>query len=536
MDAVVAGVVLALAALSLVILRQLDPSGPTWGTRLRSRLLFGVPWGTLIAVGIVLVVYLVVQSAWGNLRRPVVIPFQSWSYTYPTGWLTAAFAHSGYGHLFANVTGALVLGSLAEYAYGHFPQRRGSVSFGSWRTNPYVRAFVIVPAAILLTGLFTSLFSIGPVIGFSGVVFAFAGFALIRYPLGTVIGLFAISALRRVYDAVRTPELTRGFIETGPSPPWWAEVAIQGHAIGFILGALIGIHLFRRRGQLPAAWRIWAGVFLFGIAQNLWAVYWFEGTDRWILLQGVGIVLVILLALLVTTSASLSDRAIVRAVSGRQMAVVLLAIGLAVLVGPAVPVNLITTDTGDAAERPGIEVDDYRVIYAEGIVNRMVVVGDIDIGGLGEVRTSGIIVYSESRDIWVRTVSSSRLASDGRATIRLGDVASRVTVSAERPTWSVVGNRSVYQVWLASDDERELAFESGASTADALIANHTVTLSSVDGTFTMTIARDGEPIGSAPIPEDGSSTTVGELTIEHHEGSLYAVSDGTVVSVATVDT
>ena len=428
MDQLYVVAVLVALAVSLAVIRQIDATA-RWGERLRSRLLMGVPWGTLIAVAVVLTVYLVVQSGWENTRNPVIIPFQSWSYTYPLGWLTAGFAHSGYGHLLSNVTAMLVLGSLAEYAVAHYPQRRGAVSFGTRWDHPYIRAFVVVPVALIATGLFTSLFALGPVIGFSGGVFAVAGVALVRYPLATVLALFGIRALRRVYEAIQTPTFTRGFVETGPSPPWWAEVAVQGHAIGLLAGVIVGIYLFRRRDAIPPAWRIWTGVFLFGIAQNLWAVYWFEGTDRWILLQGIGVVLVIALALAVTAAAASADRPLLRGVSSRQTAVAVLVVSLALLMGPAVAVNLITTDPGDAADRPGVEVDDFRVIYAEGISNQMVAVGGIDIGGLGEVRTSGVIVYSEERDIWVRAVSAASLADRGIATVELGGIASRGPVS-----------------------------------------------------------------------------------------------------------
>lgn len=503
------------------------------GEHLRSRLLLGVPWGTLIACGFVLSVYLFVQSAWGNLRDPVVIPFQSWSYTYPTGWLTAGFAHSGYNHLLNNLTATLVLGTLAEYAFSHFPQRRGAMSFGSWSTNPYVRAFVIVPIVIIGLGLFSSLFSLGPVIGFSGVVFAFAGFALVRYPIATVVGLFAIRAVRRLYDTLQNPTITRGFIETGPSPPWWAETAVQGHAIGLIAGVILGIYIFNRRDSLPSPWRIWTGVFLFAIAQSLWAVYWFEGTDRWILFQGIGFVLVVILAGLVTAAATSSDRSIVSDISYRQIAVTVVLLALALLIGPAIGVNLITTDPGDATERPGIEVDGYNVIYAEEIQNRMVAVGGIDVGGLGDVRTSGVIVFSDERDIWMRTVSASRLASDKRASINLGGVGWKTTVQVERPTWSVRGNSSVYQVWIEHDDDRVMSFSSGPSTSDVQVANHTVTVFSEDERFQLRIKHENETIDTVDIPEPGESVEVGEVIIENEDRTLYLRHDGTVVSFAS---
>lgn len=525
----------ALAALvgAILVLRRVDPDLDTWWTTVRSRLLMGVPWGTLVAVAIVLFVYLLVQSGYEDLRNPVVIPFQSWSYTYPTGWLTGGLAHSGLGHLLNNVTAILVLGSIAEFAYGHFPRQRGRASFSSYRTNPYVRAFIIVPAALVATALFSALFAIGPVIGFSGVVFAVGGFALIRYPLATVLGLFAISAIRRLHDAVTDPVIVTGFVESGPAPPWWAEVAIQGHAIGLLLGLLAGIYVFRRRETAAPVTRLFAGVLLFAVAQNLWAVYWFHGTDQWILLRGIGIILVIALAVLVAVAVTRDTLELTAGITTRQLGVALLAIALALLIGPAIPLNLTMTDPGEAADRPGIEVDDYRVIYAEDIVNRMVAVGDIDFGGLPEVRTSGVIVYSEERDIWTRAVSTSQLADRQWALIPLGDAFTRTDVFAQYTGWDVHGNDSVYQVWLWLEGSSELAFEADRSTADVRIANHTVDIASEDGTFVLDLVYDNETVATTELPEAGESVSLDAFTVERVDDALYIEHDGTRIQIAS---
>ena len=47
--------------------------------------------GTL-TVGAVAAVYLFLQGAGSDLRRPVVIPFRAWSYFYPLGMVTGAFS------------------------------------------------------------------------------------------------------------------------------------------------------------------------------------------------------------------------------------------------------------------------------------------------------------------------------------------------------------------------------------------------------------------------------------------------------------
>jgi hypothetical protein len=86
------------------------------------------------------------------------------------------------------------------------------------------------------------------VIGFSGVVFAFAGVALVRYPLTTILALVAGRVLGILRAALQTPTLEAKAQPTF-STPWWAEVAIQGHALGLFVGVLLGVWLLRRRGD-----------------------------------------------------------------------------------------------------------------------------------------------------------------------------------------------------------------------------------------------------------------------------------------------
>ncbi|MFP4591557.1 MAG: rhomboid family intramembrane serine protease [Halobacteriales archaeon] len=530
---VVYWVAIALALVgTLLLLARLDPTVARINDRLRRRWLLGVPWGTLVSVALVVVVYLFVQDGISQLRAPVTLPFRAWSYAYPTGWLTAGFAHSDLGHLEGNLTAAIVLGSLAEYAVGHYPTERGAITFSSWRTNPYVRAFVLVPAAVVGAGLFTSLFAIGPVIGFSSVVFAFAGVALVRFPLATLVGVLGYRALRTLVDALRSPELVSGISQPPPSQPWWSEVAIQGHAIGLLLGLLVGIAIFRRRGTLASPWRVWTATVLFAITQSLWAVYWFEGADTFRLFQGLGLVLVVVLAGLVAATAAGGDRPLLRGWSRRQLAVGTLVLGLIVLSAPAVPVNLVKTDPGPAAEYPGLEVADYRVIYAEDVENELVTIVDTGIVDLGDVRTSGVIVASERRDIWFRVVSRERLDEFGVSYVHLGGVGWRETVSAHRDDWSVAGNGSVYQVWLHDDDRRVHAFASPPRRAEAVVANRTVTIGVENESFVATVERDGESLDTVAIPSVNATVDVAGVTLRNDEGTLRLEHDGTSVPVA----
>src|SRR6056297_1103233 len=141
-------VVLAVLA-TVVAVRRLV--GTRLTAPLRRRLLLGVPWGTLLTIAGVLAVYLFVQGAYWH-SRPLVTPFRTWSYRYPLGMLTAAFTHASRSHVTGNLLGTLVYGTVVEYAWSHYPTKRGATSFGSWRTNPFVRVLAI-PAGAVVVGL-----------------------------------------------------------------------------------------------------------------------------------------------------------------------------------------------------------------------------------------------------------------------------------------------------------------------------------------------------------------------------------------------
>ncbi|MFB6097296.1 MAG: rhomboid family intramembrane serine protease [Haloferacaceae archaeon] len=287
----------------------LDRPRGRWGAALRRRFVAGVPWGTLTVTAFVLGVYLFVQGGLAHWYRPVVIPFRAWSYFYPLGMLTAAFAHNGPGHILGNLAGVLALAPIVEYAWGHFPRERGSRSFGSLGTNPVVRAFVLFPAVVVAVGLLTALFAVGPIIGFSGVVFAFGGFALVRYPYATLVALLVSRTLGTIRVALQNPILVAEARPTFYSP-WWAQVAIQGHALGLLIGALLGFWFVRTRewADRPSALRLWTAVVLFAVTEGLWAVYWYRGGVTYVLYRGVGVVLVFVLATLLTAAATASSR------------------------------------------------------------------------------------------------------------------------------------------------------------------------------------------------------------------------------------
>ncbi|MFC7236274.1 rhomboid family intramembrane serine protease [Halosegnis marinus] len=525
-------VLLVGALASVATLFALARPGGRWGVRLRRRFVLGVPWGTLLTVALVAAVYLFVQGGWSQWYRPLVVPFRAWSYFYPLGMLTAGLAHSGPGHLMGNLFGTLVFGTLAEYAWSHFPTRRGSESFVSLRTNPFAR-ILAVPVAAALLSVTTGLFALGPVIGFSGVVFAFAGFALVRYPVAAVVLLAAGDLVGLLYRSWLTPVVSASG-SVGYSTPWWSGIAIQGHAVGVFTGFVLAVLLFRARDELPSPGKVWLGAVAYAAAQGLWAVYLFEGGDSYVLYRAAGLGLVFLLAAVVTAAATASRRDLVAAIdlSRREAAVGLLVAVLLALSLAAVPYNLLTVDDV-APEEGSVEVRDYTVFYAEGVTDQYVAAYDLPFYEASNVTTSGLVVASDRRQVWWTAASRGQIAFAGRGGVRIGGLGWRDTVVAERAGWTVVGNRTVYTVHLRHDGETTFAYASDPSRAEPTVAGRNVSFVARDTGFSVRVTDGGTTLGRAAVPTNNSSVRVGGLTLRRNGTRLFAERNGTSVRVGT---
>jgi membrane associated rhomboid family serine protease len=521
--------------LSLVLVRRLDGPSGRWGRRLRSRFLLGVPWGTLVSAMGILAVYLFVQQGWSHWRNPVTLPFSSWSYLYPVGWLFSAFSHSGPGHLLGNLTTTLAVGPLAEYFFSHYPSKRGENPFFSRTSNPWNRAFVIFPAGVALVGIATSLFSWGPIIGFSGVVFAFVGFALVRYPLMTVVAVSAQGVIRTVYRAMRDPVI---FGSASPSfgDPWWFGIAVQGHVLGLLVGVLLGVAVLYRRRERVSALRIWTGAVVLGMSMSLWALWWYRGESAYVLYRGAGVLFVIALAALTTVAATADRRPIFGDVSHQQVGLLALLLPLAVMVGVAIPVNL--TTVGDASvpgQGPGVEVQGYNVTYAEGVQNQKVSAIDVSLfGETTDVTTSGVVVINDDREIWATPVSRNRLGFTGRFDVRVGGVGWSEVVSVQRRGWSAVNGGTAYQVWLRGPDAENWTktFSSASAVAEPTIANRSVAVVPESDRFALHVVQNNSTVADAPIPAKGESVTIDGIRFERDGRKLYAALNGTRVRVA----
>ena len=535
-SALVAGVVVSLATLVYV-----SRPGGRWGAIARKRLVMGLPWGTLVAVAGVACFYLFVQDGLANPRKPLEIPFRAYSYFYPLGILTSGFAHTSLGHVTSNLLGTLVFGSLAEYAWSHFPRRRGRSSFASLGSNPFVRiaAWTLGAAGAAVA---TSTFGLGPVIGFSGALFAFVGFALVRFPIATVVAALSTRVVTQLYNAIRVPEVQQSAAETF-SRPWWAGIAIQGHAVGLLLGVVAGTALLYRRDVRPTPEHVWLAALAFAVDRGLWAVYLPEGSETYRLFRALGMAAVFVLAAIVAGGTSATTRALLPSVdlSRRDVAFGVVFAALVAVAFVGVPLNLSAVEdpTAGVGEADAVEVGDYTVLYAEGVENRFV--SSVPVPG-GENRTenrvksSGLIVVSERRNIWWEEVSAARLESAGAATIRVGGLAWSEDVRATRTTWAVAGGNATYHVRLGlaaeNSSDRPVVFRADPVEADAVVDGRRLSIAPAGDGFEVAVSRHNETLGRAAIPPGNGTVTTGGVTLFRENRNLFAERGLTRVRIA----
>jgi len=500
----------------------------------RSRLLFGVPWGTLVVVAGVVAFYLFVQ--FGRSGSPLVVPFVSWSYFYPLGVLASPLAHAGLGHVTGNVIGTLALAPIAEYAFSHYPTDRGASSFASWRSNPYVRALVFFPLGVLLVAQLTGVFSWGATIGFSGVVYAFAGFALVKYPLATVVAVTGRDVISVLWQTLGDPVT---FASAAPSfgPPWWAGIAVQGHLFGFLVGAVLSAALLARRGERPNAARVWVGSVVLATSMSLWAVWWYGQSAEYVLFRAGGLLLVVVLAVVLAAVAGADDRTLTGDLTGRQVASLALLLPVVTMSVVAVPVNLTTVSEADLPGEP-VSVEGYEVTYAENVTNERVAAVSVPyFEQATNVSASGVVVANADRSLWAEQVSAGELAFYGDAAVTVGGLGWKETVWVHRRGWVTDGGGAVYNVYVDPPDaDWRHAYASESATADPVLDGQRVRLAAEGGAFGLEVVENGTVVGVVGVPEANQTATAGSLTFERNASRLLAHHENTTVTVAREET
>ncbi len=520
---------LAVTALALVgatlVLRRAGVPVRAYARALRRRWLLGVPWGTLVVIAWLFAVYLVVQRGWWHWYRPVVVAFTAVSMWEPTGWLLAGFSHVSPSHLRGNVTTTVVFAPIVEWIWGHRTRRDGRLS------TPWVRAVVLFPLAVGGITVIATLSSWGPVIGFSVGAYALIGIVLVHRPLLVIVGLLARSAVRFAWRTIDDPVQ---FAETSVQvvEPSWYGSAVQGHLVGLLIGILVGLWLFRRTERAPTTpARLFGAAVLLGVSLSLWTVWWIVGPEQFVLYRAAGALVVLAVATLVTvgvTGVGLPVREPRRVAVGILLVAVL---GMAIV---GVGLNFATAEPAPAS--PGLTIGDYRITYAENVTDGMVNVVDIEAFGLTtDVRTSGVIVASQERNVWRRTASKAELATHGVERFTVGGIGWSREVTAVRNGWVPLGGEPVYIVWLGVDGEFELSYESDARPARAVLENRTFTIRPDDGTFYVDVRYEGE-VETVRVPDAENVTTAHGVDIFRDGRDIVAVIGESGVPIATRET
>ncbi len=533
-----ARVAVLLAALSAAgLVYAMGPAVDDLIVRLRSRLLFGLPVGTLLSVSLVAGFFLFVQGDWGH-DTILTLPFTSWSFHYPLGMVTAPVAHQSLGHLVGNITGFLVFASIGEYAFSHFPTERGASAFGSVRTNPYARAFLLVPAVVLGVAFLTSLFAWGPIIGFSGVVFAAVGFALVNYPLLSVVGLIAREFFDTLFWTLRDPILT-GSAGTSYGSPWWADVAIQTHLLGLLLGVGLGLAMRTGRPDLSRLdpWRLFPASLLVGSSLSLWAVWWYAGPGSYQLFRGPGVVLVFGVALLITIAGSLHESP-VTGLSARQVSLGLVVLPIVLMGAVAVPVNLTASGADLTVPGQSVTVEGYEIGYGKEIPDpRFDPVNVSQLDPPDPPIASGVIVSNPDRSLWTEAISSGRLENAGRSSITVGGVGWRETIIVDRTGWRAAGGGSAFAIAAETPDGSVTPLhESEPATANTVVAGHRLSIAPANGTFLIEATAANETSidslpDQVPVPSPSEKTTLGDLTILNNDSVIWVEQRDTRVPV-----
>ncbi|ERH09913.1 MAG: rhomboid family [halophilic archaeon J07HX64] len=480
---------------------------------LRERFILGVPWGTVTVVVGLVVVYYLVQGG-GSSGGPVVQGFRSWSVWYPQGVLFSSFAHASESHLRGNIFGTLTFAPIVEYVWRHRPPASARVQ------SRYARVGVFVLGTVAV-GIAGSLFVPGAIIGFSGVVFALAGFALVVRPLVTVFAILAVRAVRLLYGALIDPVVVA---EARPRfiSPSWADTALQGHLFGVLVGVLLAVALLRLRERRPDLRHVFFAALVFGVVRSLYAIYWFLGADEFVLFQAAGVAGIILFATLVALATLPADRRFSVGPSPATVAVALLGLGVAALAVSGFAYSLVLVSSGEAVE-DGVEVRDYSVAYVDSAQDQYV--GALELPGIGSplsATTSGVVVASDRRNAWGLAVSAGELAFDGQATVTVGGPTWRETVFVDRTQWSFLDGNTTFRVEAFHDGQNRLLHTASPAVGNPRVDGVNVSIAATAEGYGLRLRRNGSTLFEGPVPARNETLSFETLSFERVEDSLLA--------------
>lgn len=526
--------VLLLAALSVVALARLGVPLRSYHDVLKERWVLGVPWGTLIVVSFLFAVYLFPQRGLWDWHRPIVVAYTAVSLFDPTGWLFAGFAHTSPGHLRGNVTSTLVFAPIVEWVWRHKPASDPDPRLPAWTGTPWVRAFVLFPLGIGVIGVIAALFSWGPVIGFSVAVYALIGIGLVHHPMLTIVAVVARQPLRVLWRTWTDPVVLRETTIRAVRPGWFGT-AVQGHLVGLLIGVAIGIALLRWRGRSPSPARLWFASVILGFYLSLWALWWIMGPEQFVLLRAIGVALVFAVATVIVVSAVVPPPTVPGPdVDFRQAAVAILLIAILGMGAVSIGLNLATAEPPDL--EPAATVGDYEIYYGEEVPDGMINIVEFEALGLTtDVRTSGVIVYSEQRNVWRQPVSEADLEARGSARFTVGGLGWGEQIRVEREGWTPTGAASVYMIRINDGDGWNHAFSSDLQVAQVRIADRHFGIATEDQRFLIGVEHD-EDVEWEELPDRDENITMQGVELRRNGDRLIAAHDGTEVTIATLDT
>lgn len=493
----------------------------TWAEA-RERLLWGLPIGTAVIVSVNVAFFLLVQRGLENPGDPLFIPFISWSYLYPEGVLSSAVAHANSGHITGNMMATVVFAPLAEYVVGHRNSR-----------HPYLRALVFVPLLWYVFALVPAAFAWGPGLGFSGAVFAFFGFVVVFYPVRAVLMVVLISVAGSLFSALLDPISIQVAGERFVRPSW-ANVAIDAHVIGLLLGFGVAV-LYARRYRYPIErFRVGFALVSIAVLQGLWIFAVSDGST-YVLYQAAGKAVVVTLGVGLTYTASeLSDGPMFTLSEfrlRRMAAGTLLVVPLAVFVVVGIWWLAFFGALGFDEQPEGIEVGDYTVFYGEDVELDLDPPFDRLFDETPEF--SGVVVSSERRGIRTVGLQQRQLSSNGNATVRVGGFDWMEEIEVERTAMTSATGNSTYTVELEHQSSgQNRSYDSGAADAETVVDGWDVSLESVDGRKMAVL--DGED-RRIHVSLDGSSTVTQGVELWIREGRVFAESGGNRAVVGRVD-
>jgi len=511
-------------ALSLVVLYRYAGANSA-PRRLRRRFVGGVPWGTATVVVLLWLVFQLLQGGAAD-DGPVFIGFRSWSFWNPLGILLSSFTHSSESHLVGNIFGTLAFAPLVEYVWGHYLPENGRGRVPDWAENPAARIGVFV-AVTFLVGLGSALFVPVAALGFSSVVFAFAGAAVVLRPLFAVGAILGVQVLHLLRRAVLGPVVVYRSQPIFASPSW-VDVSLQGHLFGFLVGVLLALVLLRYRDAGPDLRAVFFAALVFMVTRSMNAIYWELGSDRFVLFRALGAAGVVLLSSLIVLALTPRNRPIASRVdlSVRRTALATVVVAVLLLSAAGVVFNLGSVTPGEEVEN-GLEVRDYTVTYAENVPQQYIAGAPAPFGlGPQPFNVSGVIVVSEERDTWEVVASDRRLASEGRVDVVVGDVTWRQRLVVRRTEWEFLDGNVTYNVFAFGEGQEPVElFRSPPARTSTVVDNRTFSIEPAEGfrNYTVGVQRGGGQVGSALIPADNETVVVDGLTFER-DGELLTVS------------